>query len=82
MTNRDKLRQLLLDVFLLDPGEFRFDLTRPEVNTWDSLGSVSLAVGLQEVFGHHLSPQEISGLTGVADIIALLEGKGVEFDGA
>ena len=27
MTNRDKLRELLIDVFLLDAGEFRFDGT-------------------------------------------------------
>ena len=48
MTNRDKLRQLILDVFLLDPSEFRFDLRRTEVDTWDSFGLVSLAVGVQE----------------------------------
>ncbi|MEO8430287.1 MAG: acyl carrier protein [Acidobacteriota bacterium] len=82
MSNRDRLRELLLDVFLLDPGQFRFDLTRDEVDSWDSLGTVSLAVGIQEVFGHHLSPQEATRLASVEDIMAALRAKGVDFGDA
>ena len=80
MTNRDKLRQLILDVFLLDPSEFRFDLRRTEVDTWDSFGLVSLAVGVQETFGYHFKPEEATGLQGVADIIRVLSARGVSFD--
>jgi acyl carrier protein len=80
MSNRAKLRELLLDVFLLDPEEFRFDLTRGEIDTWDSLGTVSLAIGIQEVFGHHLTPAEATSLASVEDILAVLRSKGVEFD--
>ncbi len=80
MTNRDKLRQLILDVFLLDPTEFRFDLRRADVDTWDSFGLVSLAVGVQQTFGYHFKPEEATGLHGVEDIIRVLGARGVSFD--
>ena len=82
MTGRERLRELLLDVFLLDPGEFRFDLKRTEIESWDSLGMVSLALGIEETFGHHLSPAEVTGLAGVEDIIAVLSRRGVDFGDA
>jgi acyl carrier protein len=79
MTNREKLSLLVQDVFLLDPAEFRFDLRRDEIDTWDSLGVVSLAVGIEETFGYHFSPEEANGIKGVDDIIRLLGTKGVSF---
>lgn len=80
MTNdRAKLRDLLLDVFLLSPDEFRFDLTREEIDTWDSLGVVSLAVGIHETFGYHMTPQEATSLRGIADVMTLLSSKGFDF---
>lgn len=82
MSNRDKLRELVQDVFLLDSAEFRPDLTRDDIDTWDSLGVVSLAVGVHETFGYHMTPEEAAGLHGLADLVALLEQKGISFDGA
>ena len=79
MTNRDKLRELLIDVFLLEPAEYREDLERGDVETWDSLGVVSLAVGIHETFGYHPTPEEAMGIHRVADIIALLEEHGTPF---
>lgn len=80
MTNREKLRQLLIDVFLLDPNEFRFDLTRQDVDTWDSLGIVAMAVGVQETFGYHFKPEEATGIKGIQDLIHILESKGIPFN--
>jgi acyl carrier protein len=80
VSNRARLKQLLLDVFLLDPGEFRFDLTRSEIESWDSLGTVSLALGIEEVFGHHLTPAEATGLASVADIITVLSRRGIDLE--
>lgn len=81
MTNREKLRQLLIDVFLLEPDEFRFDLRREEIDTWDSLGVVSIGVGLKETFGYHPTPAEATALSSVADVVRLLETKGISLDG-
>ena len=80
MQNREKLKQLMVDVFLLDPAEFRFDLRRDEVDTWDSFGVVSLAVGIKETFGYHLAPDEAMGIRSVGDIIRVLSSKGIEFE--
>jgi acyl carrier protein len=62
MSNKEKLQNLIQDVFLLEPSEFRFDLKRADVETWDSFGVVSLAVGVQETFGYHFTPEEASGI--------------------
>jgi acyl carrier protein len=80
MTNKDKLQKLIQDVFLLDPSEFRFDIKRSEVETWDSFGVVSMAVGVQETFGYHFTPEEATGIEGVEDIMKVLSTKGVSFD--
>ena len=81
VSNLEKLRQLIVDVFLIDPSEFRLDLRPENVDTWDSLGVVSLATGIQEVFGYHLTAEEMLSIRKVQDIIILLEPKGVHFAG-
>jgi acyl carrier protein len=79
MTNREKLQDLLQDVLLLDTSEFHFDLKRENIQTWDSMGVVAIAVGVEETFGYHFSPDEATRLTGVGDIIRILESKGISF---
>lgn len=79
MTNHDKLRDLLTDVLLLGDAEYRTDLTRREVDTWDSLAVVAIATGIEETFGYHMSEAEAMGIGGVADIIVLLEQRGIPF---
>jgi acyl carrier protein len=79
-TNTEKLKDLLVDVFLIDPSEFHPDLKREQIETWDSLGIVSLAVGVQETFGYHFTQDEAIGVTGVREIIAILEARGISFD--
>ncbi len=80
MNNYDKLKELLVDVFLLSEEEFRFDLKREEIATWDSMGTVSMAVGVQETFGYHMTPDEAVGVAGVEDIIRILVENGISFE--
>jgi acyl carrier protein len=75
---RERLDELLLDVFLLEPDELRDDLRRDELETWDSLGMVSLAVGVEEALGYHMTPEEAAELTSVADLVALLREWGID----
>jgi acyl carrier protein len=79
MTNLEKLKNLIVDVFLIDPSEFRLDLRREDVDTWDSLGVVSIGVGIEEIFGYHPTPDEARALRGVQDIATLLTSKGITF---
>jgi acyl carrier protein len=80
MSNRDKLKDILVEILVLEEGEFRFDLMREDVNSWDSLAIVALAVGIEETFGYHMKPDEALAIRGVQDIINLLESKGISFD--
>lgn len=79
MSNKDKLKQLVVDVFVIEPEAFRLDLRRDEIDTWDSLGVVSLAVGVQETFGYHFTPEEAVSVQSVGDIVKILESKGITF---
>jgi acyl carrier protein len=78
MTGREKLNDLLMEVFLLEDSELSDDLRRMDLETWDSLGTVSLAVGVEEVFGYHMTPDEATALESVSDLILLLRAKGIE----
>jgi len=80
MSNLEKLKELLIDVFLIDESEFRLDLTQEETETWDSLGTVSMAVGIEETFGYHFSQEEVLSITSCQDIINILTTKGINFD--
>ncbi len=80
MSNHDKLKELLIDTFLLDESEYSLELLRENVDTWDSLGIVSMAVGVNETFGYHFTPEEATGVQSVADIIRILEANGISFD--
>lgn len=82
MDNAEKLKELLQDVFLLNASEFHFNLKRQDIDTWDSLGVVSMAVGVEEVFGYHFTPEEAMGIESVRDIIEKLEENGISFDDA
>ena len=77
-TARERLEELLLDVFLLEPGELSDDLRRDELETWDSLGMVSLAVGVEEALGYHMTPEEAAELASIADLVALLRARGLD----
>ena len=79
MENRQKLRDLLIDVLLLNDKEFTFDLRRNQVETWDSLAIVAIAAGIDETFGYHFDSDEAVGLTGVRDIVRILEREGIRF---
>ena len=79
MENRQKLRDLLIEVLLLTDQEFSFDLKREQVETWDSLAVVAIAAGIDETFGYHFTSDEAVGITGVRDIINILEREGIRF---
>ena len=77
--NMKKLADLMCEIFLLDEEEFNVELDNTSVDGWDSLGVVSVAVGLHETFGYHLTPDEANSIESVKDIITLLTSKGISF---
>jgi acyl carrier protein len=71
--DQSMLQGLLCDIFLIDPSEFSFDLTREEIDTWDSLALVSVGLGIEERFGRKLSNDELSDVRSLGDLRTLLE---------
>lgn len=80
MDNNEKLRELIQDILLLEPAEYSMTLSRDDVDTWDSLSVVSIAVGLEETFNYHPTPAEATAIHCVKDIVNLLESKGIVFE--
>lgn len=78
--NKERLKSLLVDVLLLTPEEFSFTLSRSEISTWDSLAVVSIAVGVEEVFGYHMSPDQAVAVDSVTKLISILGNQGITFD--
>ena len=81
MDNHQKLKELLMDVFLIEESEYSLEMSQADVDTWDSLGLVSMAVGVEETFGYHFSQQEALSIKRVQDIVDILSSKGISFDG-
>jgi acyl carrier protein len=75
--NDAKLRSLLLDVFLMDEALYRDEHGPEQIASWDSLATVSMAVGVNETFGHHMTPQDVAKVKTIGDIKAYLRSKGV-----
>ncbi|MFA4991093.1 MAG: acyl carrier protein [Candidatus Omnitrophota bacterium] len=79
MDNRERLKKLFMDVFLLSPEEFSFELKREDISAWDSFGVVALAAALDDVFGCRISAEEAMDIRDVAGAMRALEKKGISF---
>jgi len=80
MSNQQMLRELLLDVFLIDESEYSLELSQEDVETWDSMGLVAMAVGVEETFGYHLTQEEALSIRKFQDVVDILTTKGISFD--
>lgn len=80
MSNNEQLKQLLMDVFLIDESEYSLELSQDDLETWDSMGLVAMAVGIEETFGYHLAQDEALSIKKFQDVIDILSSKGISFD--
>lgn len=74
----NKLAQLLAEIFGLRVPEVQPDLTKRQVDTWDSLKQMDLVLSLEREYGIELDIPDILRMTSVAEIMAVLKGKGVD----
>lgn len=77
--NDVKLRNLLVDVLLIDEDQYRDDYGPDEIDSWDSVGMVEIAVAIEKQFGYPLSPEEMVSLRSIGDIKRVLQPQGIEF---
>ena len=77
--NDVKLRNLLVDVILIDDDQYRDDYGPAEIASWDSVGMVEIAVAIEQRFGYSLSPDEMVSLRSIGDIKGVLRSQGIDF---
>ncbi|WP_299479847.1 acyl carrier protein [uncultured Roseibium sp.] len=75
-----KLTELLAEVFGLRPTEIHAELQKTDVGSWDSLKQMDLVMSLERAYDIVLDLPDILRMTSVAEIVAVLEDKGVSFE--
>ncbi len=65
------------DVFGTPPERIRRETPRTDIETWDSLGVLTLMARLDEDFHVLLTEEEIQQLRSVGDILDLLRKRGI-----
>ena len=74
-----RLISVLAEVFGLKADQIVPELTKEDVGSWDSLKQMDLVTSLEREFGITLEIPDIIKLNSVANIIDVLNGKGVNF---
>lgn len=74
-----KLRDLLVNVLLIEEAQYRDTLGPDEVATWDSVAMVEIAMAVEERFGYALEPDELVTLRSIGDIKSILASRGIAF---
>jgi len=72
-----KLASLLAEVFSLRPADVTLELTKADVDNWDSLKQLDLVVTLEREYAVTLGIPDIVRMTSVGEIVEVLRGKGV-----
>ncbi len=69
------LRQIFRDVFLLKDTEIFSSLYLTDIETWDSLGRLSLAVAIEEELGCKIDNDDATQMKTFGDVLSLVEGR-------
>ncbi|MBT5954905.1 acyl carrier protein [bacterium] len=77
--NNERLKTLLLDIFMMPESDYKDGNGPDDIENWDSLATVSMAVGVQEEFSHHMTPEEVSEIKSIGDIKTFLVKNGISF---
>ena len=76
--NDQRLLNVLEKILLIDESQYRDEQGPDEIDTWDSLASVSIAASVEEEFGYRMSPEQMAMLECIGDIKVALRSGGVE----
>ena len=73
-----KLLSVLEEILLIDETQYRDDYGPDEIETWDSLATVSIAAGVEKEFGFSMSPEQMAMLESIGDIKEALRSGGID----
>ena len=74
------LVSVLSDVFGLPTNQIVPDLTKDDVGSWDSLKQMDLVMSIEKKFGITLEVTDIVKMNSVANIIEVLQERGVDLE--
>ncbi|MBV9544967.1 MAG: acyl carrier protein [Chloroflexi bacterium] len=74
---RDRVRELLATTFVMDPSELPDDVSQQTCARWTSLYHMMLLMVLEEQFGVTFEMEEMTSMTSLPRIIAVLKEHGV-----
>ena len=67
-----KIRQAFKDSFDADPHLIAIDTTPGDIPAWDSIGHLSLAANLEQVFGITLDVDELMAMENVRAMVGVI----------
>jgi len=70
-----KVREAFRAAFDVDPQLVTIETTASDIPGWDSVGHLSLASNLEQVFGISLDVDELMEMENVREIVRVIEGK-------
>lgn len=76
-STEEKLKEVLSKVFLLEKSEINGDLSRKDVDAWDSLTHLMLISEVESAFNVMFSDDDIIGINTVSDLKKTLKKLGV-----
>ena len=71
----DNVRQAFKDAFDIDPQLVSMETTASDIPGWDSVGHLSLASNLEQVFGVSLDVDELMEMDSVREIVRIITSK-------
>jgi acyl carrier protein len=71
----DNVRQAFKDAFDIDPQLVSMETTASDIPGWDSVGHLSLASNLEQVFGVSLDVDELMEMESVREIVRIITSK-------
>lgn len=72
-----KLVEIFVDIYGLEPSEVSPELNIAGVDGWDSLNNLRFVTAVEEEFGIELTAEQIQQMTTMPSIISVLTEKGV-----
>jgi acyl carrier protein len=71
---RDRIAYLMGQVLSMQIAP-ESDFRRADLPNWDSLNHIRIVLAIEEEFSLHLTPEEVTKLTSLADLVRLVEAK-------
>ncbi len=73
-----KIMEILAEIFEIKVSDIKIDLTKDDIDGWDSLTQMDLVTSIEKEFNVELEMLEIVEMTSIEKIIEILKNKGVD----